>query len=152
VARQVIAGAIGTADNLNPALERTTTRVWNDRSHFKRWSKTLNEDPWTYVGGLALCVPAIAGVVGHLVVHVLAETDLILGQTHFGQVEIDPTDEVAQDGIVDHTLGTRKENRPLEAAVVSPCSTSQPASSPPLPFFCWGVVVCHGAPGVSKWN
>lgn len=41
---------------------------------------------------------------GHLVVHVLTEAELVLGHAHFGQVEVDPPDEIAQDGVVDHSL------------------------------------------------
>lgn len=60
----------------------------------------------TYVGGFSFGVPAVAGVVGHLVVHVLTETHFVFCQTNFGQVEVDPSDEVAQDRVVDNTLKT----------------------------------------------
>lgn len=60
----------------------------------------------TYVGGFGFGVPAVAGVVGHLVVHVLTETYFVFRQTNFGQVEVDPPDEIAQDRVVDDTLKT----------------------------------------------
>lgn len=40
----------------------------------------------------------------HLVVHVLPEAQLVFGDTNFGEVEVDPPDEVSQDGVVDHSL------------------------------------------------
>lgn len=40
----------------------------------------------------------------HLVVHVLPEAQLVFGHAHFDQVEVDPPDEVSQDGVVDHPL------------------------------------------------
>ena len=41
---------------------------------------------------------------GHLVVHVLAETQLVFGHTHSGQVEVDSSNEVSQDGVINHSL------------------------------------------------
>ena len=67
----------------------------------------------TYVGGLGLCVPAVTGIVGHLVVHVLAEAQLVFGQTHFGQVQVDPADEVAQDRVVDDPLSQDTQRHQL---------------------------------------
>ena len=41
---------------------------------------------------------------GHLVVHVLPEAQLVFGHAHSGQVEVDSSDEVSQDGVIDHSL------------------------------------------------
>lgn len=40
----------------------------------------------------------------HLIVHVLPEAKFIFGDTHFGEVEVDPPDEISQDGVIDHSL------------------------------------------------
>ena len=40
----------------------------------------------------------------HLVVHVLTEAQLVFGDANFSEVEVDPPDEVSQDGVVDHSL------------------------------------------------
>lgn len=58
----------------------------------------------TYVGGFGFGIPAVTGVVSHLVVHVLSETQLVFGNTNFSKVEVDPPDEISQDGVVDHSL------------------------------------------------
>lgn len=63
----------------------------------KNWKRT-------YIGGFGFSVPAVAGVVSHLVVHVLSETQLVFGDTNFSKVEVDPPDEVSQDGVIDHSL------------------------------------------------
>lgn len=47
----------------------------------------------------------------HLVVHVLSETQLVFGDAHFDKVEVDPPDEVPQDGVVDHSLDDTKFKR-----------------------------------------
>lgn len=48
----------------------------------------------------------------HLVVHVLPEAQLVFGDTDFGEVEVDPPDEVSQDGVVDDSLhGAEDENQ-----------------------------------------
>lgn len=65
----------------------------------------------TYVGGLGFSIPAVAGIVGHLVVHVLTETYFVFSQTNFGQVEVDPSDEVAEDGVVNNTLKTERNEQ-----------------------------------------
>ena len=41
---------------------------------------------------------------GHLVVHVLAETQLVFGHANSGQVEVDSSNEVSQDGVINHSL------------------------------------------------
>lgn len=61
---------------------------------------------WTYIGGFGLSVPAVAGIVGHLIVHMLTETKLVFCHTHFDQIKVDPSNEVAQDGVVDDPLYT----------------------------------------------
>lgn len=40
----------------------------------------------------------------HLVVHVLPEAQLVFGDADFGEVEVDPPDEVSQDGVIDDSL------------------------------------------------
>lgn len=61
-----------------------------------------------YIGGFGFSIPAVAGVVSHLVVHVLSETQLVFGDTNFSKVEVDPPDEISQDGVIDHSLNKRK--------------------------------------------
>lgn len=63
----------------------------------------------TYVGGFGLSVPAVTGIVSHLVVHVLSETQLVFGNTNFSKVEVDPPDEISQDWVVDHSLRDNKQ-------------------------------------------
>lgn len=58
----------------------------------------------THIGGFGFSIPAVTGVVSHLVVHVLSETQLVFGNTNFSKVEVDPPDEISQDGVVDHSL------------------------------------------------
>ena len=43
-----------------------------------------------YVGSLALCIPAVRGVVRHLIAHVLPESQLCRVHSHFDHVQIDP--------------------------------------------------------------
>lgn len=64
----------------------------------------------TYVGGFGFSIPAVAGVVSHLVVHVLSETQLVFGDTNFSKVEVDPPDEISQDGVIDHSLHEGEES------------------------------------------
>lgn len=63
----------------------------------------------TYVGGFGFSVPAVAGVVSHLIVHVLSETQLVFGDTNFSKVEVDPPDEISQDGVIDYSLHEGEE-------------------------------------------
>lgn len=68
----------------------------------------------THVGGFGFCIPAVTGVMSHLVVHVLPEAQLVFGDTNFGEVEVDPPDEVSQDGVIDDPLQeTENENQRL---------------------------------------
>lgn len=66
----------------------------------------LEEETWkrTYIRGFGFSIPAVAGIVSHLVVHVLPETQLVFGHTNFSKVEVDPPDEISQDGVIDHSL------------------------------------------------
>lgn len=45
----------------------------------------------------------------HLVVHVLSETQLVFGDTNFSKVEVDPPDEISQDGVIDHSLNEAED-------------------------------------------
>lgn len=58
----------------------------------------------TYIGGFGFSIPAVAGIMSHLVVHVLTETQLVFGNTNFSKVEVDPPDKISKDGVVDHSL------------------------------------------------
>lgn len=58
----------------------------------------------TYIRGFGFSIPAVTGIVSHLVVHVLSETQLVFGHTNFSKVEVDPPDEISQDGVIDHSL------------------------------------------------
>lgn len=48
----------------------------------------------------------------HLVVHVLSETQLVFGDADFDKVEVDPPDEVSQDGVVDDSLSDSRIKNP----------------------------------------
>lgn len=63
---------------------------------------------WTYIRGFGLSIPAVTGIVGHLIVHVLTETKLVFRHTNFDQIKVDPSNEVAQDGVVDDALHNTK--------------------------------------------
>lgn len=45
---------------------------------------------------------------GHLIVHMLTETKLVFCHAHFDQIKVDPSNEVAQDGVVDDALYSTK--------------------------------------------
>lgn len=66
--------------------------------------KRMKQCSLTYIGGFGFSVPAVTGVMSHFVVHVLSETQFIFGNTHFSKVEVDPPNEVSQDGVIDHSL------------------------------------------------
>lgn len=69
-------------------------------------------DKRSYIRSFGFSIPAIAGIVSHLVVHVLPETQLIFGDTDFSKVEVDPPDKISQDGVIDHSLNeTEDENQ-----------------------------------------
>ncbi|KAF3806253.1 putative glycine--tRNA ligase [Colletotrichum gloeosporioides] len=69
---QVVGAAVSAADTLDPAR-----------------------------GGEELGVPAVGGVVGHLIGHVLAEADLCHVDTDLGQEQVDAGEEVAEGLVVD---------------------------------------------------
>lgn len=46
---------------------------------------------------------------GHLIVHMLTEAQLVFGYTNFSKVEVDPPNEISQDGVIDHSLNEKKE-------------------------------------------
>ncbi|GKT46694.1 uncharacterized protein ColSpa_06875 [Colletotrichum spaethianum] len=64
-------------------------------------------------GGEELGVPAVGGVVGHLVLHVLAEADLGHVDTNLLQEEVDAGDEVAKRLVVDDLIAHGVANRHL---------------------------------------
>ncbi|KUI60383.1 hypothetical protein VP1G_11257 [Cytospora mali] len=78
VHREIVGRTVGTADTLDPAIR----------------SEQLG-------------VPAVAGVVGHLVGHVLPEADLAHVRTNLLQEQVDTRQEVAQGLIVDDLAGDR---------------------------------------------
>lgn len=49
----------------------------------------------THVGCFGFGIPAVTGVVGHLVLHVLAEAEFLWRHTNLGEVEVDAANEVA---------------------------------------------------------
>lgn len=53
----------------------------------------------------------------HLVVHVLSETQLVFGDTNFSKVEVDPPDEISQDGVIDHSLNETEGKNQLGRSV-----------------------------------
>ncbi|GKT53876.1 hypothetical protein ColTof3_01215 [Colletotrichum tofieldiae] len=81
---QVVGAAVGAADTLDPAG-----------------------------GGEELGVPAVGGVVGHLVLHVLAEADLGHVDTNLLQEEVDAGEEVAEGLVVDDLVAHGVANRHL---------------------------------------
>lgn len=58
----------------------------------------------TYVRRFGLCIPAITSIMGHLVVHMLAEAKLVFCHANFYQVKVDSANEVSQDGVIDDFL------------------------------------------------
>lgn len=58
----------------------------------------------TYIRGFGLSIPAVAGIVGHLIIHMLTETKLVFCHAHFDQIKVDPCNKVAQDRVVDNSL------------------------------------------------
>lgn len=58
----------------------------------------------THVRCFGFGVPAIAGVVSHLVIQMLTETTLVRMYAHFEQEEVRPCHKVCQDLTVDNTL------------------------------------------------
>lgn len=64
-----------------------------------------------YIGGFGFSVPAVTGVVSHLIVHVLSETQLVFGNADFSKVEVDPPNEISKDRVVDHSLKETKKHK-----------------------------------------
>lgn len=65
----------------------------------------------------------------HLVVHVLSETQLVFGDAHFDKVEVDPPDEVSQDGVVDDSLSDSRIKKALQRG----CPQQRLKGPPPAP-------------------
>lgn len=94
---QIVSTAVSTANTLNPA-----------------------------VAGLQLSIPAVLGVVSHLVGHVLTETELGEVNTNLDQEELDTGEEVTQslvvdeaslNGLADGHIGGLGATRQLDVAV-----------------------------------
>lgn len=104
MAFQIVARPVSTPHNLDPALHGTSI-YFEQKVQYVDYVIT-REEAWkrTYIGGFGFSVPAVAGVVSHLVVHVLSETQLVFGDTNFRKVEVDPPDKISQDGVIDHSL------------------------------------------------
>lgn len=60
-----------------------------------------------YIGGFGLSIPAVTCVMSHLVFHVLTEAHFVFGQSHFDQIQVDSSNEVAQHRVVDDSLQQR---------------------------------------------
>lgn len=110
---QIVARPVSTAHYLDPALQGTNTTLSNSTVgilHLQSVNKCCSK---TYIGSFGFSIPAVTGVVGHLVVHVLTEAQLVFGYTDFSKVEVDPPDEISQDGVIDHSLNERSDERNL---------------------------------------
>lgn len=66
---------------------------------------------WIYVGGKAFGVPAVAGVMGHFIIHVLAESQFLGIDAHFDHVLLDAGHEIGQCFVGDHVLVDRLADR-----------------------------------------
>lgn len=65
----------------------------------------------TYIRGERFSIPAVTCVVSHLVFHVLTEAHFTFGKTHFKEIQVNPSNEVAQHRVVDDSLlQTRQKN------------------------------------------
>lgn len=49
----------------------------------------------TYVGRFGLRIPAVAGIMGHLILHVLSEAKFIRRNPNLHEVEVDAANEIA---------------------------------------------------------
>lgn len=101
---KVIAGSVSASHNLDPALRGEKQTCHTLTSSISKCLRQIREQENFYIGSLGLSVPAVTCVVGHFILHVLAEAHFILGQAHFNEVEVDSPNKVAQHRVVDHTL------------------------------------------------
>jgi hypothetical protein len=97
-----------TLDNLH-LLKRLTNnhlvlRLVRVNSQVVRRSVSATNALDPAVGGVDLGVPAVGGVVSHLVRHVLAETEAVGVDTDLGEEEEDASNEVTESLVVDHAL------------------------------------------------
>lgn len=65
----------------------------------------------TYIGGFGLCIPAVTGIMSHLILHVLSEAQLLWGHADLGEEEVDSADEVTENRVIDHALQGGKAAR-----------------------------------------
>lgn len=49
----------------------------------------------TYVGCFGFGIPTVTGIMGHLILHVLSEAELIWRYTNLHEVEVDAANEIA---------------------------------------------------------
>lgn len=119
VTLQIITWAVSTAHDFNPALWATNIPlriIMNTNPEAER-----NQ---TYIWGFGFSVPAVAGVVSHLIVHVLSETQLVFGNADFSQVEVDPPNKISQDWIIDHSLNQTGKSSFYSNATETFCTSS----------------------------
>lgn len=105
MAFQIVTRPVGTAHYLDPTLQRANITLSNSKR--TACDGVRKRYDLTYIGGFGFSVPAVTGVVSHLVVHVLSETQLVFGNSNFSKIEVDPPDEISQDGVIDHSLNEK---------------------------------------------
>lgn len=49
----------------------------------------------THIGRFGLSVPAVAGIVGHLILHMLSEAEFIRRYSNLREVEVDAANKIA---------------------------------------------------------
>lgn len=65
------------------------------------WLEPLHS---THIGCFGLSVPTVTGIMGHLILHVLPEAELLRRDSNLHEVEVDAANEIAQHRVVNHTL------------------------------------------------
>lgn len=60
-------------------------------------SKHLREVPLqaTHIGRFGLSIPAVTGIMGHLILHVLSEAEFIRRYSNLREVEVDAANKIA---------------------------------------------------------
>lgn len=59
----------------------------------KQWHRASLQA--THIGRFGLGIPAVAGIMGHLILHMLSEAEFIRRYSNLREVEVDPANEIA---------------------------------------------------------
>ena len=94
---QVKASSVRTANALHPALKH---------AHTYKLTRPAHTRTHTHVGGPAFSIPAVSGIMSHLIAHVLTKPQLVWSHAHTDQELVDSAQEIGQCLVSNNTLTT----------------------------------------------